>query len=221
MTTSIVTPSRKLCTSPHHRGARWLPAVYFHVYRWTDESKTAPRRLQSWCQTCQRIGMRLKNGYKIRKPSHIGVRSGSKGYEPQTPDEWERYRAYQRQKYAGLSESQQEERREYQRIRTEALRREAGIEPRKLKRLERVFQGANQHGGEDEPMLDPQPLAKLIKNHLDHTSISAISKRGQTSPSKVKEVLSCAGPVGLDLADRILTGLDCTHMLYVLYPQED
>jgi hypothetical protein len=229
MTTSIAIPSRKVCSSPHHRGARWLPAVYFHVYAWTDESKSIPRRLQSWCQTCQRLHTRLRDGHKPRT-NKLRVKTGDNGYEPQTEGERERYREYQRQRYAGWTDEKKEDRREYQRFMLEAKRREAGIEPRQMKRLKSELPRRNISTAFTEPLLDPAPLGEFLKKHLKSTSIHAMEHRGRVNKRKLEAIISCAGEVtsypiqarlGLELADRILTGLDCTYLLYVLYPQED
>ena len=52
---------RRLCTSKHHKGQRWMRGVFFHANGW-DECKEQPVRLQSHCQACQRIATRIRNG---------------------------------------------------------------------------------------------------------------------------------------------------------------
>lgn len=52
---------RRLCTSKHHMGPRWMTGVFFHANGW-DECKEQPIRLQSHCQACQRIEVRIRNG---------------------------------------------------------------------------------------------------------------------------------------------------------------
>lgn len=49
---------RRLCTSPLHRGPRYLSHVYFYVKVWGDIERTWPAQLQSHCMTCQRIALR-------------------------------------------------------------------------------------------------------------------------------------------------------------------
>jgi len=194
--------------------------VYFHVYAWTDESKSIPRRLQSWCQTCQRLHVRIKGGHKPRA-NKIGVKTGDNGYEPQTPAEWERYREYQRERYAGWTDEKKEDRREYQRIMLEAKRREAGVKPRALKRYESKLPQRNVYSVIDEPQLPSKPLGDWLKSQLRFMSISEIGVRGRVNKEKLEEIMAGEIDIGLELADRLLTGLDCVEQLYVLYPQED
>jgi len=71
---------RRICTSPYHRGSRWLLANYFHAKGWNSD-KTAPIRVQSRCMACMRIEQRIKKGVKKNGvPYQAAQLDGSRRY---------------------------------------------------------------------------------------------------------------------------------------------
>lgn len=117
-----VTCGRKICTSPHHKGPRWLPLVYFNASEWF-EGKEFLKRAQPYCQACQRIDVRIRQGVKRTgkpfnprkergkyglKSKHVG------GYIAETEEEKEILRKMWRDKYHRASPEAKQKRREYQ-----------------------------------------------------------------------------------------------------------
>lgn len=211
-----VAVSRRLCTSPHHRGPRWLPIVYFHVAEWADESKTIPRRIQAHCKTCQNENQRLSKGHKPRGES-------TTGYKRRTKAEQERYRAYKRTKYAEMTPEQREDRKEYWRIHAEAKRREAGIKPRQFKKRQvSVGSLTRERPQPDEPVLDANPLAVFLEELVHRHGRTTVAKQGSIGLPQLDSILDgTEATVRLELADRILTGIGYPEQLAILYPQED
>lgn len=121
---------RRLCTSPHHRGPRWISHIEFHVKLWGDPEKTWIAQYQSVCRTCTRIHNRAA----------VAKRKGrDKPFNPwrprQTPEqrrEAARARYARRRRDPAYMENKRAKERENAAFR----RRRAGIPPRQFKRSE-------------------------------------------------------------------------------------
>ena len=205
---------RRLCTSPHHRGPRWLPITYFAVALWQDNQKTIPKRLMSHCKTCQNLSIRERKGYQQHKPSQTG-------YKRRTEAEKERYRDYRREAWQKRSEAQKRDRREYDRIRAEARRRAEGVPKRSLERHRSSVRKSAANAAHD-PQLDAAPLCDFIEELVHRHGKSAIARAGNISLDRVDELLARQDKtVTLELADRILTGVGYPEQLAILYPAEE
>jgi hypothetical protein len=203
---------RKHCTSPRHQGPTWLPLLYFHAAEYTDSSRTVVKRLQSHCTTCQRENTRRRGGFKPRQPSKLGLRTGPNGYIVETEEERRIYNAYQRERNRRKTPEQREERREYDRFRTDALRRRAGIPRRNLSRR----LPSRRPGGH---RIDAGPIREYLRA-LD--SNGGVPKLRSVTPRRIRSLLRGEYErTSFDVVDRILTELDDQLTLQRLYPEED
>lgn len=59
-------PCRKLCTSPLHKGPRWMLLLGFDVKTWgsTEPGKEWVAQYQSWCRTCYRVASRRRKAIR-------------------------------------------------------------------------------------------------------------------------------------------------------------
>lgn len=215
--------SRKLCRSPHHKGPRWIWIGNFTVLKWTDESKVIPFKLESHCRSCVATRRRERTGHKLKSTVELvgKVRSGPKGYEPQTRVEHEIFKEYRRKKYEAESLDQKEKRREYQRIRSEAIRRDEGVPQRK--KVTRSGQQIRSEGMQhDEPLLDAGPLVVWLTEMTHRHGLTATASGAGIGTDRLNSLLDGAeAVVSLDIADRIVTGLGYPEQLTMLYPIEE
>lgn len=193
----------KHCPSPLHEGRRWIPVSNFHAKKRNEEGECI--LLDSHCATCQRR-KRRPSGKSRPTYSHIRVHSGHNGYEPKTPEERERVKAYRRERYRTrvLTPEEKENQRENRRFLREAQRRREGIKTRlKKKSVGRPIK------------VDVAPMAKYLRNNnitqvygLDTNVISRIRQE-----KKKQETI--------DVIDRICIGLDDPGLLNELYPYSE
>lgn len=211
-TASAVACGRRHCTSPHHQGQQWLPVSFFHIAEWADDERTIPKRYQAHCKTCQVLNDRERNGYSARQPSKTG-------YRLETAEDRRVYNAYQKQRYRDMTDQQREDRRERERIRAEALRRKAGIKPRKLKRLESRLSDVRPQPG--EPLLLARPVVEFLEEMVHRHGRTAVANGSRIGTDRLDELMDGkVEHIYLELADRILTGLGYPEQLAVLYPDD-
>lgn len=155
---------KRLCTSPHHAGPRWIHGIYFHASGWNEDG-SAPVRLQSRCQTCMRIEQRIRKGRKKRGLKFNPQRKLSKSVS----DRRRRLRHNRRQnaKRKGdpllpLKPFAVFLRERIARDGGRAVARQAGVDEATLRRMSnQVYAPSNQHGnGRVERWLDI-PLSTL------------------------------------------------------------
>lgn len=211
--TTTMTCGRRICTSPLHKGQRWLPISYFHPHEWHDpETKTRLKRPQAWCKTCLRLKTRLRGGFKARQPSKLRLKSDNTGYIVTTEKERETYRQYAREKYANLTPEQKADKREYNRIRAEAKRREAGIQPRNFRK---------QKPRTKSPTVDAAPMLAWLDKHLAWSTdtVDLLCARAGVTESVVRKALrGDERNVALDTVDRLLIAAGEPWLLTQLYP---
>lgn len=198
-----------------------------------------PKRLQSWCSCCQRIHQRVRQGierrgrpYEARTPSRLGIPTGPNGYEPQTEEEREIYRAYQRERHANRTPEQVEDQREYQRFYAEVKRRRNGSKKRRFKRL-----ASPRPEGHGQIMFDSTPFLRWLDSWLkmmSHHDGQHINKDGYKPVHNLTQLAEVAGisprsisharvkgRVSLDTVDRVMTAAGAEYLVYVLYPLDE
>lgn len=192
-----VTCGRRICTSPYHKGPRWLPISYFHVKEWTP-NKTAPLGLLSWCATCQREYTRIKGGHKPRQPAKPRVRKPYK--------DWTR--------------AEKLKHREKTRLWHAKRRREEGVEARVIGPANGGYYGVYDRGQGREllPVAQVQVyLNNLIRMGFD---ILWLEQRTGVSARRLRSIRhGQQRTVLLDTADRIITRTGGS--LYLVYGEQE
>jgi hypothetical protein len=212
-TASAVACGRRICTSPHHTGQRWLPIIYFNVSEWHDVQRTKPKRIAAHCQTCQRIANRLRNGHEPLQPSKTG-------YRQRTPAERLRYQKYRKAKYDQRSAQKRAEAREYARDYAEQRRRAEGVKPRHFRNRHKRPRHLSPQAG--EPHLPAAPLIKFLEEMVHRHGLSAVARGSSLGHYNLKALLDGEiKEVTLGEADRVLTGLGFPHELAIIYPEEN
>lgn len=192
--------TRRICTSKHHLGPRWLPITYFYPKTRVNSPTLTPITFQSWCMTCQRIENREARGFQPRKLRMSPEERKKRKNESH-------HRRMQDPEYAARRREQQ---REYQRERLAAKRREQGIPARGKRKLTKR--------GSKEPrvMLPAEPLLNYLKTRYDnYHSVLSLNLHRRVIEAKH------AGKIELGAADKILVDLGASHMLHELYPLPD
>lgn len=209
--TNPVICGRKLCTSRYHRGPRWLPVSYFYVHTWNGAGF---KLLQSRCKTCQRLTVRERDGFNQRRESHTG-------YRRRNENERQANNRYRRQRRARMTKAQRDDRREYERVKAEVKRREAGVRPRQFKRARPLPKnGAVTY-------LPIMPLSRWLAELVESRGQSKVSRESGVSEKKLRQIIQrkIDGKVlrRLTLAevDRVLTRLGYPEELAILYPTEE
>lgn len=113
--------TRKLCTSPHHLGPRWLLSIEFSVKVWGDIEGTWVAQLQSECKACQRL--------RARRRKAIASGRDPDTARPSSPRSRSEKLVAKRASYARLKQDPLwiAHRRRILREATAAKRREAGV----------------------------------------------------------------------------------------------
>lgn len=147
--------TRRFCTSPFHRGPRWLLHTEFHVKKWGDETKTWPAQLQSQCKCCQRQNARVAVAWKRGKKEPYQKRADHK-------QDHKARNARRRAKYRKQMKDPlwREERREYQRMMRAIRARQRGIPPRQFKHRDVVDPG---------PRVDAGPIVHAVRVAIEQS----------------------------------------------------
>lgn len=208
------TPTRKLCTSKHHQGPRWLllynfyPKTYYK-HQFTPDGDLIPKSFQSWCMACQRIYQRHYRGLSPN-PRPPGLNKDQRN-------------ARRRARYQALTPEQKkqkaESRREYERERQAAARRQRGIPPAPTPKSNRRKPLRDKKGRKITNPYTYLPAQPLL-NYLTHEAPTAYTQLlSHTSQRRVREART-TGRIELRALDHIILDLDAPHLLPQLYPEE-
>lgn len=166
-------------------------------------------RLQSWCKTCQRLALRERKGYQPRR--YDSCRRG----HPWTLENTGRQAGGKRYCRACLRRRsrirrQTPEDREYDRIRKEAKRREAGIPPRNFK-----SRSTPRHHSE-VMSLDPKPFADWLDGLVEKYGQAEAARMTGLDASYIGGRVRKQSRVTLDQVDAAMTR--CGEFLIDWYP---
>lgn len=202
--------NRKLCTSPYHRGPRWILTLYFDVRKRNPDGSA--KTFQSRCRTCMLIEHRIRLGIQRRgRPYEKRTGHRISGYKGETEEERQRRRAYKRAQYKKnmANPGKRKKRKERERMNATLRRRQEGIPPRQFKNH------AFAVDKEEPERLPVTPIARWLRDngithlpHFDKPQIRRITEEARPT-------------INLDTVDQILTQSGRPDLLNKLYPIDE
>lgn len=209
---------RKLCTSKHHAGPRWIHAHNFAAAQRTRGGEML--YLHVHCRACQNTAIRLRRGLSD-KPRKYGRQSPT-----------EKSRQWLDRIYS--DPERHERQKEYWRFQAEKRRRARGAVPRRLKRMQSTGLPRDYHG-HSEKFLPAGPFLEWVEGYKRVGIVSGsgqaarwgpgvlpleeLCKTAGTSDKRVREART-TGKIAEWIVDAILIAAGGRVMVRDLYPED-